>query len=160
MKVTVARTPLIVPPLLKPNTSRTQFPTILRRYSVSFIPSWSKDPKNGAKMINACAETLATKPAFRSIFKKRRCLIPADGFYEWKRESKKKPPFHIHMRDNKPFAFAGLWDSWRGPDGVKVESCTIITTDSNALVQPLHNRMPVILDPALPYAREDRVNPF
>ena len=111
------------------------------------IPSWSKDANMGARMINARAETLLQKPAFRAIFKKHRCLIPADGFYEWRKDGRRKQPFHIHMRDNKPFAFAGLWDHWQGPDGASIETCAIITTDSNALILPIHGRMPVILDP-------------
>lgn len=113
------------------------------------IPMWAKDPSIGSRLINARAETLAEKPAFRSSLKYKRCLIFADGFYEWKSpEGKKvKTPFFIHMKDRKPFAFAGLWDSWNNPDGSLVKSCTIITTEPNELTGIIHNRMPVILHP-------------
>jgi putative SOS response-associated peptidase YedK len=102
------------------------------------IPPWAEDAKVGSRMINARAETVATTPAFRRAFQTRRCLIIADGFYEWHN----RVPHLIHRRDNRPFAFAGLWDRWKG-----IDSCTIITTDSNDLVRPLHDRMPVILSP-------------
>jgi putative SOS response-associated peptidase YedK len=113
------------------------------------IPMWAKDPAIGNRMINARGETLEEKPAFRSSLKYKRCLILADGFYEWKGvEGKKvKTPFFIHMKDRKPFAFAGLWDSWNSPDGSLVKSCTIITTEPNELTGIIHNRMPVILHP-------------
>jgi putative SOS response-associated peptidase YedK len=113
------------------------------------IPMWAKDPSIGNRMINARAETLEEKPAFRGSLKYKRCLILADGFYEWKAsEGKKaKTPFFIHMNDRKPFAFAGLWDSWNSPDGSLVKSCTIITTEPNELTGLIHNRMPVILHP-------------
>ena len=113
------------------------------------IPMWAKDPSIGNRMINARAETLAEKPAFRGSLKYKRCLILADGFYEWKTvEGKKsKTPFFIHMKDREPFAFAGLWDSWNSPDGSQVKTCTIITTEPNELMSLLHNRMPVILHP-------------
>jgi putative SOS response-associated peptidase YedK len=112
------------------------------------VPSWARDAKSGPPMINARAETIATKPAFRIAFKKRRCLIPADGFYEWKRieGAKVKQPYHIRLADDRPFAFAGLWESRRGEEGdSRLESCTIITCEPNALMAPLHDRMPVIL---------------
>jgi putative SOS response-associated peptidase YedK len=114
------------------------------------IPFWADDPKIGSQMINARADTLATKPAFRSAIKKKRCLIPADGFYEWKvmAGQKAKQPYWIGVRDVPAFAFAGLWEHWDGPDGTRIESCSIITTDANELMQQVHNRMPVILDPA------------
>lgn len=113
------------------------------------IPSWAKDPAIGAGMINARAETLAEKPAFRTAFRKRRCLVLADGFYEWqKRGSGPKQPYRIARSDGAPFAFAGLWERWRDPaDGRSVETCTIVTTDANALLRPIHHRMPVILAP-------------
>jgi putative SOS response-associated peptidase YedK len=105
------------------------------------IPSWSKDPAIGSRMINARAETLSSKPSFR----KRRCLILADGFYEWQKTGgRSKQPYLIRLRDSRPFAFAGLWESWSGGDTV-VESCTIITTEPNALLAEIHDRMPVIL---------------
>ncbi len=109
------------------------------------IPSWAKDPKMGARMINARAETVSSKPSFRSAFRRRRCLIPADGFYEWKKTGGAKQPMYIHLRDNGPFAFAGLWERWEAADGSEIESCTIITTEPNELLSSVHNRMPVIL---------------
>src|SRR5690606_7874863 len=111
------------------------------------IPSWAKDPSIGYKMINARAETVHERPAYRGPFRSRRCLIPADGLYEWKREGKRKQPYRFLMKDEKPFAFAGLWDEWRGPDGQTIRSCTIITTEPNELLATVHDRMPVILPP-------------
>lgn len=108
------------------------------------IPFWAKDAKSS--FINARAETLADKPAFRAAFQKRRCLIPADGYYEWRAADGVKQPYYFRRRDDRPFAFAGLWDRWRGPDG-PVESCTIITTAANSLSRPIHDRMPVLLTP-------------
>ena len=118
------------------------------------IPSWAQDSKIGSNLINARAETIATKPAFRSAIKRRRCLIPTDGFYEWQAVAgqKAKQPYHITVRDARVFAFAGLWEHWTSPAGEEIESCTIITTDANELMQQVHTRMPVILDPA-DYAR-------
>ncbi len=119
----------------------------LELFQWGLIPSWAKDPAIGNRMINARAETLAEKPAFRAALKRRRCLVVADGFYEWKKEDGRKLPMHIHMADGQPFAFAGLWEVWQPPDGSVIKTCTIITTDANALVAPIHNRMPVILAP-------------
>ena len=112
------------------------------------IPSWSKDPAIGGRLINARGETIAEKPSFRSGFKYKRCLIPADGFYEWKSQpgTKTKIPHFIHMKARVPFAFAGLWDEWHSPDGSSIRSCTIITTEPNTLMAGIHNRMPVILN--------------
>jgi putative SOS response-associated peptidase YedK len=113
------------------------------------IPFWADDPKIGYRLINARAETAATKPSFRSAFKARRCLVVADGYYEWQKlDAKKKQPFFIRMKGGKLFAFAGLWDRWSPPDGEAIESCTILTTDANELNRPVHNRMPVIVDPS------------
>jgi putative SOS response-associated peptidase YedK len=109
------------------------------------IPSWTKDPSIGAKLINARSETVAEKPSFREAFKKRRCLIPADGFYEWQRTGGRKQPYFFRMLDDRPFGFAGLWERWKGQDGEVVESCAILTTEANELLQPVHDRMPVIL---------------
>ncbi|QXP89618.1 SOS response-associated peptidase [Methylococcus capsulatus] len=117
------------------------------------IPGWSKAPKTEYSTINARAETVAEKPAFRSAFRRRRCLILADGYYEWQARpgSKLKRPWYIRRADGEPFAFAGLWERWEphpGEEGEPVESCSIIVTDANALTRPIHDRMPVILDPA------------
>lgn len=111
------------------------------------VPSWAKDPEIGNRMINARSETVTEKPSFRAAFKKRRCLIPADGFYEWKRAGAKKQPYHIRMRDGKVFAMAGLWEHWPSPDGSPLETFTILTTGPNDLMRAIHDRMPVILDP-------------
>jgi putative SOS response-associated peptidase YedK len=111
------------------------------------IPSWATDPAIGNRMINARSETVAQKPAFRAALRRRRCLVAADGFYEWKAEGRGKQPYFIHRSDDRPFAFAGLWESWEGPDHSSIESCTIITTQANDLMRPIHERMPVILQP-------------
>jgi putative SOS response-associated peptidase YedK len=111
------------------------------------IPSWAKDPTIGARLINARAETLANKPAFRSAYRRRHCLIAADAFYEWKTVAGRKQPYCIRMADHAPFAMAGLWEHWVNPSGQPLDSCTIITTDANPLVGALHNRMPAILPP-------------
>jgi putative SOS response-associated peptidase YedK len=112
------------------------------------VPRWAKDPAIGNRMINARAETLAEKPSFRTALKRHRCLLPADGFYEWKQTtSGTKQPFHIGMQDLAPFALAGLFERWLSPAGEVLDTCTIITTRSNALVAPLHDRMPVIIAP-------------
>jgi len=110
------------------------------------IPSWADDPKVGNRMINARSETVGEKPAFRSALAKRRCLIVADGFYEWKRQGEHKQPFHIRFRDGRPFALAGLWERWsRGVE--PIESCTVLTTAPNELMRDIHDRMPVIVAP-------------
>ena len=110
------------------------------------IPYWAKDPSIGLKTINAMSETAAEKPAFRDAMRWRRCLIPADGFYEWKRlGSKEKQPYSFGMEDDSPFAFAGLWDRWRDQAGEMIETCTILTTKPNSLLADVHDRMPVML---------------
>ena len=113
------------------------------------IPFWADDPASfGSRTINARAETVSSKPTFRSAFRQRRCLIVADGFYEWQKRERRKQPYYIHLSDKRPFAFAGLWERWEGDaDTGVVESCTIVTTDANELTAPLHARMPVILKP-------------
>lgn len=116
------------------------------------IPSWAKDASIGAKMINARAETLAEKPSFKRLLRSRRCLIVADGFYEWKKENGGKTPMYITMKDGQPFAFAGLWDTWKSPDGEPIRTCTIITTQPNDVVASIHDRMPAIL---LPTTRDE-----
>jgi putative SOS response-associated peptidase YedK len=123
-----------------------------RRHRWGLIPAWAKDPAIGNQLINAQAETAATKPAFRAAFRKRRCLILADGFYEWKKEGRHKQPYYIRLRDGRPFAFAGLWELWDGPGGTAIDSCTILTATPNDLLRPLHHRMAVILPPG-DYAR-------
>jgi len=110
------------------------------------IPSWAKDPAIGNRMINARAETVATKPAFRAALRKRRCLIPADGFYEWQPAGRRKQPVYIALKTLGPFGFAGLWEIWTSPAGDEIRSCTIITTEANELLKPIHDRMPVILN--------------
>ncbi len=119
----------------------------LARLRWGLIPAWAKDPAIGNRMINARAETAPAKPAFRSAFRRRRCLVPADGFYEWQKAGTRKQPYYVRMADGKPFALAGLWERWEGPDGA-VASCTILTTDANERLAPIHDRMPVILAPA------------
>ncbi len=110
------------------------------------VPHWATET-SGHSMINARAETVATKPAFRGAFRWRRCLIPADGFYEWKKAGRIRQPYFIRPKDGLPLAFAGLWEEWRSPDGQAIGSCAIIVTRANALLQPIHDRMPVILEP-------------
>ncbi len=114
------------------------------------VPSWAKDPEIGNRLINARGETLAEKPAFRGSLKYKRCVIPADGFYEWKAQpgTKAKVPHYIRMKSHKPFGLAGLWDEWHTADGASLRTCTIITTEPNSLMATLHNRMPLILKPA------------
>ena len=113
------------------------------------IPHWAKNASIGSRMINARAETVAEKPAFRDALRRRRCLVLADGFYEWQRSGGTKRPMRIIMRSGEPFAFAGLWSLWRDPDGNRIPSCAIITTAANDLLRPIHDRMPVILSRGL-----------
>ena len=109
------------------------------------IPSWADDPGIGARMINARSETVAEKPSFRRAFKERRCLIPADGFYEWQKTNGGKQPYYLRMKSGRPFAFAGLWENWVGDEEGEIRSCAILTTNPNDLAREVHNRMPVIL---------------
>jgi len=111
------------------------------------IPPWAKDPSIGNRMINARAETLAEKPSFKGPLKKHRCLIVADGFYEWKKTESGKAPVYITMKDGRPLGFAGLYSDWRPPEGEIIRTCTIVTTEPNDLLEPIHNRMPVIIKP-------------
>ncbi|TQR38516.1 SOS response-associated peptidase [Brevibacillus brevis] len=110
------------------------------------VPSWAQDEKSGYKMINARSETLTEKPAFRRLFERKRCIIPADGFYEWQQRESGKQAMRIMMKTGEPFAFAGLFDTWTSPEGEKLHSCTIITTKPNDVVADIHDRMPVILN--------------
>jgi putative SOS response-associated peptidase YedK len=112
------------------------------------VPGWAKDPAIGNRLINARAETVAEKPAFRAAVRRRRCLIIADGFYEWQRVGRSKQPFFIRLRDDRPFAFAGVWEAWEGADHSLLETCAILTTEANEVVRPIHDRMPVILSAA------------
>ena len=121
---------------------------VLKAFRWGLVPHWAQDLSIGNKMINARAETLAEKPSFRSLIKSHRCLIPADGFYEWQKgEGNTKTPYFIHRKDDGPFTFAGLWAEWKekGSDEASIQTCTIITTSANELMEPLHHRMPVIL---------------
>ena len=111
------------------------------------VPSGAKDPSIGARMINARAETAPGKPAFRDAFRRRRCLVPASGFYEWQKQGRLKQPYFICREDGNTIAIAGLWDRWDGAEGDPIESCTLLTTEANELIAPLHERMPVILPP-------------
>lgn len=120
------------------------------------IPSWAKEPKTGFSMINARAETVATKPAFRHAFKRQRCLIAADGFYEWKPTEHGKQPYYIFLKDHEPFALAGLWEHWEGKGYEPIDSCTIIVTEANKAIEKIRDRMPVILPPS---AYDDWLDP-
>ncbi len=123
-------------------------PRVLSAARWGLIPSWAKDPSIGARMINARAETLAEKPAFRNLLKRRRCLVLADSFYEWRKNPDgSKTPMRVMLASEEPFALAGLWDAWKTPEGEWLNTCTIVTTESNALVAPFHNRMAAILPP-------------
>jgi putative SOS response-associated peptidase YedK len=117
----------------------------LVNYRWGLIPWWAKDPTIGNRMINARAETISEKPAFRQAFKKRRCLIVADGFYEWQKAGKAKKLLHFRFKSEMPFGFAGLHETWMSPDEKRMDTCTIITTESNELIKPIHDRMPVIV---------------
>ncbi|HHN47429.1 MAG TPA: SOS response-associated peptidase [Bacteroidales bacterium] len=121
-------------------------PGCLQFFRWGLIPFWAKDEKIGNKMINARAESIAEKPSFRNAFRSRRCLVPADGFYEWKSDNG-KIPYRITLKSNEPFAMAGIWETWKSPSGSNIHSFSIITTAANALMQPIHERMPVILPP-------------
>lgn len=111
------------------------------------VPHWAKDPSIGAKLSNARGETVAEKPSFRDAFKRRRCLVPADGFYEWKSEGRQKQPYYFSLKAGGAFALGGVWESWRAPDGNILRTCCLITTGPNDLMVPVHDRMPVIVSP-------------
>lgn len=120
---------------------------ILSTMRWGLIPSWATDTSIGSRLINGRSETVLEKPAFRESFRMRRCLIPADGFYEWKKAGNERHPFHFAMKDHSLFAFAGIWDRWKSPTGRVLESCSILTTAPNELMEGVHDRMPVILPP-------------
>jgi putative SOS response-associated peptidase YedK len=132
-------------PVIRQNPKELRRELSLVRWGL--IPSWARDTSGAARMINARSETAATKPAFRDALKFRRCLIPADGFYEWQRTGKMKQPYCIEVNNGELFAFAGIWDRWKDAGGNWVETCSILTTTPNAATAPIHDRMPVILDP-------------
>ena len=121
----------------------------LVKFRWGLVPFWADDPSIGYKMINARAETVAQKRSFARAFRKQRCLVIADGFYEWRKlaDSKRKTPMYVHLREDRPFGFAGLYENWKSKDGTVLQSCTIITTHPNELMVPIHNRMPVIIPP-------------
>jgi putative SOS response-associated peptidase YedK len=119
----------------------------LTHFHWGLIPSWSQDAKMGSRLINARSETVTDKPSFRTAFKRRRCLIPASGFYEWQKLNGSKQPLYIQPTEEALFAFAGLWELWHSADGGEIESCTILTTTPNELMAQIHNRMPVIVEP-------------
>jgi len=143
------------PDLLRYNIAPTQpvaaitenSPRVLEMMRWGLVPFWAKDLSIGSRLLNARAETLSEKPAFRAAFARRRCLVPADGFYEWRKQGKMKQPLRIHRKDDDLFAFAGLWEEWTSPDGSPLHSCTIITVAANELMAPIHDRMPAILRP-------------
>jgi putative SOS response-associated peptidase YedK len=132
-------------PVIRQNPKEPVLELSLMRWGL--IPSWAKDPSGAARMINARSETADSKPAFRDALKSRRCMIPADGFYEWMRTGKMKQPYCFEVNEGELFAFAGIWDRWKGPSGDMIETCSILTTTPNAVTAPVHDRMPVILDP-------------
>jgi len=148
---------LVEHPTIHPryNIAPTQQIPIIRQYADGqnhldhlhwgLIPSWAKDRSIGSKMINARSETVTEKPAYRQAVRYRRCVVPSSGFYEWKQEGKVKQPWYIRLKDGSPMVFAGLWETWKSSEGEVIESCTILTTASNRLVEPLHDRIPVIL---------------
>jgi putative SOS response-associated peptidase YedK len=138
--------PQSVQPVVRQNRDTGKREFALLRWGL--VPFWAKDPKFGYSTINARAEEAASKPAFREALKKRRCLVPADAFYEWQRlDAKTKRPFAFGLKSGEPYALAGLWEKWQGKDNEALETFTILTTDPNELMEPVHNRMPVILEP-------------
>ncbi len=128
---------------IRPGSAPPQRELVAVRWGL--IPSWAKDPGIGNRMINARSESVAEKPAYRAAFRRRRCLVPADGYFEWQRQGGGKQPYLIQMADESPFAMAGLWETWEGPDHGVIESCAILTIGPNELMKPIHDRMPVIL---------------
>jgi len=127
-----------------PDSSRR----IAALFKWGLVPSWADDPKIGNRMINARSETAAEKPSFRAAFRRRRCLVPSDGYYEWKKDGSAKQPYLIYQADGRPFAIAGLWEIWTAPDGSVLETCSLLTTSANVTLASLHDRMPVIIAPA------------
>ena len=132
-------------PVIRQNPKKPIRELSLMRWGL--IPSWAEDSSVAAQMINARSETASVKPAFRDSLKSRRCLIPADGFYEWRKTGRAKQPYCFQVEKGKLFAFAGIWDHWKEPNGNWLETCSVLTTTPNAVTSPVHDRMPVILDP-------------
>ncbi|MBA4377848.1 MAG: SOS response-associated peptidase [Gemmatimonas sp.] len=122
-------------------------PRRLRYLDWGLVPRWSRGPGGGARPINARSETVADKPAFRDAWRRRRCLVPADGFYEWQRRGGAKQPWLFRLKDAPGFAMAGIWETWTSPEGLPLHTCALLTTEANALMLPVHDRMPVILRP-------------
>lgn len=138
----IAPTQMVAIVRVEPATDERQWQMV--RWGL--IPAWAKDASIGNRLINARAETVADKPAFRAAFRRRRCLVPADGYFEWQKTSRGKQPYYIRLSDERPFAMAGLWEVWEDSGtGLRLESCTVITTEANDLTRPIHDRMPVIL---------------
>ncbi|MEN6458006.1 MAG: SOS response-associated peptidase [Thermoguttaceae bacterium] len=135
----------VVRPVLRPPSPETAVGRELVWLRWGLVPGWAKDPAIGNRLVNARAETASRLPAFREAMRRRRCLVVADGFYEWQRAGRKKQPYFIRLRDDRPLAFAALWEAWEGPDHVTLETCVLLTTDANGLLRPIHDRMPVIL---------------
>ena len=132
-------------PIIRPHPKEPRRKLSLVRWGL--IPSWAKDASGSASMINARSESAATKPAFRDALKSRRCLVPADGFYEWARDGKTRQPYCFEVNGGELFTFAGLWERWKDPSGQWIKSCSILTTTPNAVTSAVHDRMPVILNP-------------
>jgi len=145
LRYNIAPTQMVAIVRITPDTAVRQWQMV--RWGL--IPSWAKDALIGNRMINARAESVADKPSFRTAFRRRRCLIPADGYFEWQKTGSAKQPYYIRLDDERPFAMAGLWERWLNPaTNEPLQSCTIITTQANPLTQPIHDRMPVILETA------------
>jgi putative SOS response-associated peptidase YedK len=130
-------------PIVRVHEGKRQF--VLMRWGL--IPAWVKDPKAFSLLINARSDSVIDKPAFRNAMRRRRCLIPADGFYEWRETNGRKQPYFVHLRAGGPFGFAGLWETWTGPNGEELDTAAIVTTTANRTLSPIHDRMPVILPP-------------
>jgi putative SOS response-associated peptidase YedK len=135
--------PTTVVPAIRPTKDKTAREATALTWGL--VPFWSKDAAGGARLANARSEGIAAKPAFREAFRKRRCVVPASGFYEWQTVGKLKYPWYFEFADGNPFVFAGLWETWHSPEGVELQTCSLITTTPNAVVTRLHDRMPVIL---------------